>query len=224
MTLKSVIFDLDGTLVDTADDLGDSVSAALNQLGLPTHTIAEYISFVGNGTLMLVKRSLPENLRDDEALLNRAHELFCDHYAAHYLDKSRVYDGILEVVKALKDAGIKLYVLTNKPYQFASKIIEQCFPSGTFDLVGGSGQGFPRKPDPSYENHLIELSGVSKSETIHIGDSGTDIETAHNAGIKCIACTWGFRSRQSLIDAGADFIADEPREILEISGRLNSEL
>ncbi|MCD7848236.1 MAG: HAD-IA family hydrolase [Oscillospiraceae bacterium] len=214
--MKSIIFDLDGTLVDTAEDLGDSVSAALTELGLPVHTTEEYISYVGNGTLMLVKRSLPENLRDDEELLNKAHELFCDYYSKHYLDKSRVYDGISDVVKALKDSGIKLYVLTNKPYQFASKIIEECFPTGTFELVAGSGQGFPRKPDPSYENHLIELSGTDKSETIHIGDSGTDIETAHNAGIKCIACTWGFRSRESLIVAGGDFIVDKPVEILDV--------
>ncbi len=214
--MKSIIFDLDGTLVDTAEDLGDSVSAALIELGLPTHTTAEYISFVGNGTLMLVKRSLPENLREDEELLNRAHDLFCDHYSKHYLDKSRVYDCIPEVVKTLKDSGLKLYVLTNKPYQFASAIIDACFPTGTFDLVAGSGQGFPRKPDPSYENHIVEHSGVSKSETIHIGDSSTDIETAHNAGIKCIACTWGFRSRQSLEEAGAEFIVDKPGEILEI--------
>ncbi|MCC8130682.1 MAG: HAD-IA family hydrolase [Oscillospiraceae bacterium] len=214
--IKSLIFDLDGTLVDTADDLGDSVSAALMELGLPTHTIKEYISFVGNGTLMLVKRSLPEELREDEALLNKAHDLFCDHYSKHYLDKSRVYDGIPEVVKALKASGLKLYVLTNKPYQFASEIISQCFPEGTFELVGGSGQGFPRKPDPSYENHLIELSGSDKSETLHIGDSATDIETAHNAGIKCIACTWGFRSRESLIAAGGDFIVDRPEEILDV--------
>lgn len=214
--MKTVIFDLDGTLVDTAEDLGDSVSAALAELGLPIHTTEEYISYVGNGTLMLVKRSLPENLRDDEELLNKAHDLFCNHYAAHYLDKSRVYDGIPEVVKALKDSGLRLYVLTNKPYQFASKIIEACFPKGTFELVTGSGQGFPRKPDPSYENYLIEQSGADKSEAIHIGDSGTDIETAHNAGIPCIACTWGFRSRESLIEAGADFIVDEPGEILKI--------
>ncbi len=214
--MKSVIFDLDGTLVDTAEDLGDSVSAALTELGLPTHTTEEYISFVGNGTLMLVKRSLPENLRDDEELLDRAHELFCNHYAAHYLDKSKVYDGIPEVVRALKEAGLKLYVMTNKPQQFAAAIVEQCFPSGTFELVGGTGQGFPRKPDPSYENHIIELSGVDKSEVIHIGDSSTDVETAHNAGIKCIACTWGFRSRESLIAAGGDYIIDKPEEIMEI--------
>ncbi|MCD7771394.1 MAG: HAD-IA family hydrolase [Oscillospiraceae bacterium] len=214
--MKTVIFDLDGTLVNTAEDLGDSVSAALIELGLPTHTIAEYISFVGNGTLMLVKRSLPENLREDEELLNRAHDLFCDHYSKHYLDKSRVYDGIPEVVKTLKDSGLKLYVLTNKPYQFASAIIESCFPDGTFDLVAGSGQGFPRKPDPSYENYIAEFSGASKSEIIHIGDSGTDIETAHNAGLRCIACTWGFRSQESLIEAGADFIVQKPEEILGI--------
>ncbi len=214
--MKTIIFDLDGTLVDTAEDLGNSVSVALTQLGLPTHTTEEYISFVGNGTLMLVKRSLPENLRDDEELLNKAHELFCNHYSGHYLDKSRVYDGIPEVVKALKEAGLKLYVMTNKPYQFATAIVEQCFPSGTFELVGGSGQGFPRKPDPAYENHIIALSGADKSEVIHIGDSSTDVETAHNAGIKCIACTWGFRSRQSLEEAGAEYIVDEPGEILNI--------
>ncbi|MCD7823398.1 MAG: HAD-IA family hydrolase [Oscillospiraceae bacterium] len=220
--MKTVIFDLDGTLVDTAEDLGDSVSAALRELGLPVHTTEEYISFVGNGTLMLVKRSLPENLREDEELLNKAHDLFCNHYAGHYLDKSRVYDGIPEVVKSLKSAGLKLYVMTNKPYQFASKIIDECFPAGTFELVAGSGQGFPRKPDPSYENHLIELSGADKSEVIHIGDSATDVETAHNAGLKCIACTWGFRSRESLIAAEGDYIVDEPGEILEILGLLNA--
>ena len=220
--MKTIIFDLDGTLVNTAEDLGDSVSAALTELGLPTHTIEEYISFVGNGTLMLVKRSLPENLRDDEELLNKAHELFCNYYSEHYLDKSKVYDGIPEVVESLKSAGKKLYIMTNKPYQFANAIADRCFPEGTFSLVGGSGQGFPRKPDPSYENHIIELSGTDKSDVIHIGDSGTDVETAHNAGIKCIACSWGFRSRESLIEAGADYIVDTPSEILGILRQLDA--
>ena len=210
------IFDLDGTLVDTIQDLGNSMSYALRELGLPVRTMEEYTRFVGNGTLLLAKRSLPDSLKEDEQLLNKAHELFSGYYAVHYADNSRVYDGIQPVLDELRGRGVKLGVLTNKPDRFAKTIIEKLVPKGTFDIVLGSRDGVPKKPDPAAENEIIDALGADKSRVFHLGDSDVDVFTAKNAGVRSIGCSWGFRSRQSLVDAGADFIADRPWDICEI--------
>lgn len=216
--VKLCIFDLDGTLVNTIRDLGESVSYALEQMGLPTRTMQEYTDFVGNGTLLLVKRSLPDKLSGDEAAIAKAHELFSDYYSKHYADHSAVYSGIAETVAALKEHGVKLCVLTNKPDRFAKEIISGLFDADSFDWVFGSRENVPKKPDPTAELEIMALEGVQKENTVHIGDSDVDVYTAHNAGIKCIGCTWGFRSEQSLEDAKADYIAHRPADILDILG------
>lgn len=216
--VKLCIFDLDGTLVNTIRDLGESVSYALEQMGLPTRTMQEYTDFVGNGTLLLVKRSLPDKLSGDEAAIAKAHELFSDYYSKHYADHSAVYSGMAETVAALKERGVKLCVLTNKPDRFAKEIISGLFDADSFDWVFGSRENVPKKPDPTAELEIMALEGVQKENTVHIGDSDVDVYTAHNAGIKCIGCTWGFRSEQSLEDAKADYIAHRPADILDILG------
>ncbi len=211
--IKLCVFDLDGTLVNTIKDLGDSVSYALGKMGLPARSMEEYTRFVGNGTRLLVKRSLPDGLKDDGDAIETAHALFSEYYAGHYLDSSKVYDGMYNVIEELKRRGIKLCVLTNKPDRFAAEIIDRLFPKGSFDIVRGSRDGVPKKPDPAAENEIIGVMSVPKESVLHIGDSDVDVFTAHNAGIKCIGCSWGFRSRQSLVDAGADYIADKPSDI-----------
>lgn len=214
--IKLAIFDLDGTLVNTITDLGSSASYALEKLGFPKRTMEEYTRFVGNGTLKLIQRSVPEEFKDDDAVVARAHSLFKDYYAEHYCDTSRIYDGMLEAVEELKTRGIMLSVLTNKPDEFAIKIMDRLFPQGTFSHVQGAREGVPKKPDPTAELEIMRLFGANPANTIHIGDSDVDVFTAHNAGIKCVGCSWGFRSRESLIEAGADAIADKPTELLKI--------
>lgn len=214
--IRLAIFDLDGTLVNTITDLGSSASYALEKLGFPKRTMEEYTRFVGNGTLKLIQRSVPEEFKDDDAVVAYAHSLFKDYYAEHYCDTSRIYDGMLEAVEELKSRGIMLSVLTNKPDEFAVKIMDRLFPKGTFCHVQGAREGVPKKPDPTAELEIMRLFGADPANTVHIGDSDVDVFTAHNAGIKCIGCSWGFRSRESLIEAGADAIADKPMELPKI--------
>lgn len=214
--IKLAIFDLDGTLVNTITDLGSSVSYALARLGFPKRTMEEYTRFVGNGTLKLIQRSVPEEFKDDAAVVAHAHSLFKDYYAEHYCDTSRIYDGMLEAVEELKTRGIMLSVLTNKPDEFAVKIMDRLFPKGTFNHVQGAREGVPKKPDPTAELEIMRLFGADPANTVHIGDSDVDVFTAHNAAIKCIGCSWGFRSRESLIEAGADAIADKHTELPKI--------
>lgn len=214
--IRLAIFDLDGTLVNTITDLGSSVSYALARLGFPERTMEEYTRFVGNGTLKLIQRSVPEEFKDDAAVVAHAHSLFKDYYAEHYCDTSRIYDGMLEAIEELKTRGIMLSVLTNKPDEFAVRMMDRLFPKGTFCHVQGAREGVPKKPDPTAELEIMRLFGANPANTVHIGDSDVDVFTAHNAGIKCIGCSWGFRSRESLIEAGADAIADKPTELPKI--------
>ncbi len=211
--IRLAVFDLDGTLVNTITDLGNSVSFALEKLGLAKRTMEEYTLFVGNGTLKLVERSVPEEYKKDEAVIARVHELFKEYYAKHFCDTSRVYDGMLEALEEIKSQGIKLCVLTNKPDEFAVKIMDRLFPKGMFCHVQGAREGVPKKPDPSAELEIMRIFGADPASTVHIGDSDVDVFTAHNAGIKCIGCSWGFRSRDSLAEAGAEAIADKPIEL-----------
>lgn len=212
--IELVIFDLDGTLVNTIADLGNSTDFALRSLGLPGRTIEEYTRFVGNGTLALVRRSLPDELKEDVELLEKAHAIFSEHYNKHYADNSAVYGGIYETVDFLKSQGIRLCVNTNKPDAFAKGLVQKLFKKDYFDIVFGARDGVPAKPDPTSENEIITVMGIDRSRVIHIGDSDVDVYTAKNAGIRCIACSWGFRSAQSLIDAGADIIANKPSDII----------
>ena len=213
---KLCIFDLDGTLIDTIDDLGESVSYALTTLGLPTRTREEYLSFVGNGTYLLVQRSLPEELKENTEILDKAFKLFSDHYDKNYANKTAPYEGILEVVEELKNSGVKVACFTNKPQEFAVPLANKFFKEGTFEFVYGVREGYPKKPDPAVELDIMANLGVSAEETIHIGDSDVDVHTAKNAGVKCIACTWGFRSEESLVKCDPEFLARKPQDILKI--------
>ncbi len=213
---KLCIFDLDGTLIDTIDDLGASVSHALTTLGLPIRTREEYLSFVGNGTYLLVQRSLPDELKQNTEVLNKAFKLFSDHYDQNYANKTAPYNGISETVEELKNSGVKLACFTNKPQEFAEPLCKLFFKEGTFEFVYGTREGYPKKPNPAVELDIMRALGVSAKETVHIGDSDVDVFTAKNAGVKCIACTWGFRSEESLAACNPEFLARKPQDILKI--------
>lgn len=209
--LKAVIFDLDGTLVNTISDLASSVEQALTEYHLPGHTLAEYTSYVGNGTLKLVERSLPADIRQDKASVCKVHDRFSEIYAEHYCDTSYVYDGIAETLEYLQDRGVALCVNSNKPDVFTKSIISKLFPSINFAYVFGARDGIPKKPDPQSEFEIIANLEFDKSQVLHIGDSDVDIATAHNAGIKCVGCAWGFRPKETLGDA--DYIVTTPKEL-----------
>lgn len=209
---KIAIFDLDGTLADTIQDLADAVNFGLNQLELPLHSLDEYKTFVGNGIRKLCFRSLPDNKKNytDELL-----KLFSDYYEQHCLDKTKVYNGIHEVLIKLSENNVRLAVATNKAHEFAVKILHSILPDIKFDKILGNKPQLEKKPNPQVIREI--LSDYSEPyEAYMIGDSSVDIQTAKNAGIKCIGCTWGFNSESELCSKNPDHIVSSPAEIANI--------
>ncbi len=211
-----VIFDLDGTLLNTIDDLGYACNHALAACGFPTHAIEEYPRLVGNGVNKLIERALPEGQKDEETVLRvRAH--FVPYYNAHNCDFTRPYDGIPELLESLKARGCMLAVASNKYQAATEKIVSHFFP-GVFDVVLGEREGVPRKPDPQIvrdiEAKLQRDKIPSTYSVLYVGDSLVDQATAANAGVPFVACSWGFVAREKLVEAGCEHIIDSPRELL----------
>ena len=201
MKCKLVIFDLDGTLVDTIADLGTATNEALRAKGLPGHSLEEYRGMVGNGVRKLVMRAMPEAMREDEQAVDALLEIFLSYYIDHIDERSRPYPGIRELLAELNAAGVQLAVASNKFQAGAEKLIGRMFPEVPFVAVLGGRPGAPLKPDPAIVDELRSRAGVSARDTIMVGDSSTDIATAANAGVACVAVSWGFRTREQLGDA-----------------------
>ena len=207
---KLAIFDLDGTLADTICDLGDAVNYGLEKLGCPTHDYAAYKLMVGNGVKKLCERALPEDKKDKAEEL---HRLFSEYYNVHYLDKTSLYDGMRETLGRLRDNGVILAVATNKPEDKAREIIWELLPDIDFvKILGGVGYR-PAKPDSAILIEIFSALPDEEYEVYMIGDSNVDVQTAKNAGIKCIGCAWGFRGRAELEAAGAYHIAEKPSDV-----------
>ena len=206
----TIIFDLDGTLLNTIDDLGYACNYALEQTGYPTHRIEDYPRMVGNGINNLIRRALPEAERTEENILRvRAH--FVPYYNVHNCDYTRPYKGISEALKALKAQGHQLAVASNKYQAATEKIVEHFFP-GVFDVILGEREGIERKPDPQIVYDIV--GRLRLTETLYIGDSLVDRDTAKNANVPFVACSWGFVRREALVEAGVTRIVDSPEEIL----------
>lgn len=215
LTCKAVLFDLDGTLLDTLEDLANSCNHALRELGLPTHPVKAYRRFVGNGARVLIERILPREALDDETIA-KARALFDEHYHLHQFDRTQPYPGIPELLRALKENGLLLGVVSNKPDEFVQLIAAHYFP-GVLDAVAGQ-QGKLTKPDPTGVNKVMSTLGVTPEETLYVGDSGVDIETAHNAHTLDCGVNWGFRGAEELTRFGASHLADRPEDILKLLG------
>lgn len=208
------IFDLDGTLLNTIEDLAIASNYALELEGYPTHEVEKYKHFVGDGRYKLIERILPEDKKDKETL-NRVVASFDEYYGKHMLDKTKPYDGIIEMLDKLHDAGVKLAVVSNKPDKFAGDVVKTFF-GDRFDVVFGHRDGYLTKPDPTAVLDVMKCLGFDKDECIYIGDSNVDIMTAKNAQVKSIGVIWGFRGEEELKNAGADFLAQNTKELLEI--------
>ncbi len=215
--VKAVIFDLDGTLIDTIEGLASSVNAAMDFYGFPNHSLEEYRSFVGNGVGKLVERALPEGKKH---LCEDARKIFERHYAETMLDVLPVYDGIEELLNYLLNKGIKIAVNTNKMDVFAKPMIKKVF-GDIFCEVLGEVREFSRKPSADGANYLLECMGMSNDECLYVGDSQVDIKTAKNAHMKCVSVTWGFVSRDILLDNEPDILIEHPREIIDLIEREN---
>lgn len=215
MKFDGVIFDLDGTLLDTIDDLTDSVNEALRVLELPKLSGAEVMARVGNGFRVLLERSIPESVLSEKNL-NIAYDAFVNKYQQCYADKTKAYDGIKRMLSDLKALGIKMTVNTNKRDDYAKKLIYLHFGEDIFLEVLGEGRAFSKKPEPEGALYLARLMDCAPDRVVYIGDSQTDAATGLNAGMSVIGVCWGFRGRTVLEECGVDYIAETPQEIVDI--------
>ncbi len=213
MMKKLVIFDLDGTLLNTIADLATSTNYALQQCGFPEHCVEAYLHFVGNGITKLFERALPEDARSAENIA-RMRQFFLEYYSVHNNDRTRPYEGIEELLDALSGRGVKIAVASNKYQEGTEKLIRHFFPQTCFVAVLGQREGVPVKPAPDIVYDILAAAKVEKEEALYVGDSDVDMATAKAAGVESVGVTWGFRSRDELNLAGAMHLVDTPADIL----------
>lgn len=211
----TIIFDLDGTLMNTLDDLTISTNYALSQMGFPTRTIDEVRQFLGNGVRTLIEMALPDNT--SEEMIESMISCFLQHYTLHCKDHSRPYDGILELLSSLKKKGIQMAIVSNKPDVEVKKLNAEHFAE-FIDVALGENEksGIPRKPSPAMVYEAINQLGAEPEKSLYVGDSDVDILTARNAGIDCLSVTWGFKTAEFLSQFGATKMIDSPSEMLEV--------
>lgn len=212
---KLVVFDLDGTLADTLEDLAHSMNTALKSENLPTHPTESYRKFVGNGISNLVKQVVMDRA-DDEELCKRVKAYFDSYYPEHLCDFTKAYDGMGEVLSELSAMSVKTAVHSNKPHAFVPRILESLYPEHEFEIAWGHKECNERKPSPQALVKMMTEICVSKEDTLYVGDSDVDVFTAHNAGVKVCGVEWGFRGKEELESAGADFIAKDAKNLIDI--------
>lgn len=208
-----VIFDLDGTLLDTLDDLCNSVNYSLRTNNFPERSLEEVRTFVGNGIRLLIERSVPEGTSKE--LIDKTFECFKTYYAVHCNDKTTTYPGVMNMLKELKKNGYKIAVLSNKAQYAVTKLCDIYFNNLLDDAVGAR-ENVAKKPSPDALYICAENNNINLNNVIYVGDSDVDVATANNAGVRGIAVTWGFRSRELLIKCGAENLADNTDELLQI--------
>lgn len=213
--MKACIFDLDGTLTDTLESLVYSVNGSLKEMGLPAISKEQCRRFVGNGARRLMECSLEAAGDAGASRIAEAMQVYGRIFGANCTYRVVPYDGIPEMLQKLKSRGIRLAVLSNKPHGQTVDVVRAVFGEGCFDCVQGQTDAIPRKPDPAGVYSLLEKMGVSAGECLYIGDSEVDIATGNRAGVRCVGVDWGFRSRQTLEDAGAEVIVSRPDQILQ---------
>ena len=213
MSINTVVFDMDGTVLNTLYDLTASVNHVLTQFGMPLRRQDEYRMFFGNGIRFAIKCAAPEGTSDET--LDRMLPLFREHYDAHCLDNTKPYDGIPELMRRLKDDGYKIAIVSNK-IDSAVKELHERFFSDCVDVAIGEQEGIRRKPAPDMVMEALRLLDSKQEEAIYIGDSEVDIQTADNSGLDCISVLWGFRDRELLIKNGAKVFAETPMDVYDI--------
>lgn len=215
MNIQLIIFDLDGTLLNTYEDLGNAVNHVLAKYNFPIHELILYKTFVGNGIDNLLKKCLPTDF-SDETLFQAIRKDFVEFYEANKYNQTHPYEGIFDLLRELKSQQIKLAVASNKYHEATVELVTRYFPETEFEVVFGHRIDHPKKPDPQIVHDIVEITGISKQQTLYVGDSSVDMLTAQNAGIQSIGVTWGFRSEKELRDHQADYIVHQPDEILEL--------
>lgn len=208
-----VIFDLDGTLINSIGDLCVSVNQALEKCGFATHPEDAYRYMVGDGVMKLFERALPEEARTEENIL-RIRDLFIPFYEVHNADRSHPYEGIPELLDELQKRGVKMAVASNKYHSATLKLISHFFPNIHFELVLGNREGVPRKPDPQIVMEILEYTEVGKNDVLYVGDTNVDMQTAKSAEVDCLGVSWGFRPKVELAAHNPLAIIDNPSELL----------
>jgi len=216
MNGKAVVFDLDGTLLDTLDDLADSANHVLGQRGLPTHPVDEFRNFIGEGVGMLIRQMLPDDRRDEQTMAEIL-AAYRAEYGRRWNAKTRPYDGVAELLDALAARGVKMAVLSNKPDEFTQKCVAGLLGSWEFDPVLGHRDGTPRKPDPAGALQIARHWGLPPAEILYVGDTATDVQTAVAAGMCAVGVMWGFRPSE-LESSGAEALIERPGELLDLVG------
>lgn len=216
MPFSAVLFDLDGTLLDTLDDLADATNAVLAARGWPTHPTQTYKTFVGNGAVKLIERALPDDARSQPGLLADVVAEFKAQYARCWNAKTRPYDGVAELLAGLADRGVKTAVLSNKPHEFTVLCVEKLLGDWSFYAVQGVAEDVPPKPDTTGCHRVTNLLNVPADRFLYLGDTNTDMQTASLAGMFAVGATWGFRPAKELRDAGADRLIDHPTDLLDL--------
>ncbi len=211
--IDTIIFDMDGTLLNTLDDLTDSVNYAMGQMGTPLHTADEVRMMVGNSAHHLIKCALPDDAGEDE--IARCLEIFEKHYHGNLRNKTAPYEGVIDMLREVKAAEYKLAVVSNKGDAFTKELTRDFFGEYIATAIGRC-EAFPRKPAPDSVWHAMELLGSEKATTVYVGDSEVDCITARNAGLPCIGCLWGFRDKETLEAEGATAVISHPSELVKI--------
>ena len=213
---KACIFDLDGTLTDTLESLTYSVNATLRELHLPAITSEQCKSFVGSGARFLIERALEASGDSELVRVEEAMKIYGRIFKAHCTYRVAPYEGIVDMLKTLKDAGIRMAVLSNKPHLQTIDVVREFFGEDTFLHVQGQQEGVPRKPDPTAALLIAEKLGVDPKECVYIGDSDVDMQTGNAAGMETVGVSWGFRTKDVLIEHGAKHTIDYPKELISI--------
>ena len=204
-----IIFDLDGTILNTLEDLATSGNHILARHGYPTHPTEAYKMFVGNGIRKLIERILPEECRND-VTISTLYQEFLEYYDLHKMDKTMPYSGISELLEGLQNQGIKLAVASNKAHEAMGPLMRHYFPTIRFSAVLGYRQGVLPKPHPDMVFEIIEAARETQKSTLFVGDSCVDMETASRANLKKVGVLWGYRTKEELVNAGADYILEKP--------------
>lgn len=220
--IKGIIFDLDGTLADSIEDIGDAMNRVLKLAGYPQHSYDKYKYLVGKGLKNLVVSSLPENQRSDETI-EHCHKQMLEDYGNNYLVKTKPYDGIEELLKKLYTREIKMAVLSNKNDEMTKQVVKELFDTELFEVVMGSIPDIPRKPDPAAALMIAKKLNTGSENIAFFGDTNNDMHTAVNAGMLPIGVLWGFRSREELLESGAEVLLEHPLDFLITKDAIDKE-
>ena len=213
MKYDLIIFDMDGTILNTLEDLKNSLNYVLQQAGYQTRTLEEVRTFVGNGIRKTIERALPSDIEEEK--IDELFSLFMDYYAIHNTDNTKPYTGVIDLLKELKHLGYKTAVVSNKQDSAVKSLCKKFF-TGLFDVEIGEKENIAKKPDPDEVNDVLKILNIDRTKSIYIGDSEVDIQTAQNSKMKSIIVDWGFRDRKFLYEHGAEVIVSNPSEILDI--------